>query len=158
MREPKILLLPTVVFHFSNTANRQSWALNPFLKPHGNFDKIGSKYSDICLNSNLPIIPNNKFLLFRTLNVFFCMHRIHIISSEMKKVTLKNFIRDFIFLMAPQTFSIGRHNLTFSTKHQSRFPLQPFALFQLLCLHSSRTDFSACILIATYCSFKVVRF
>ena len=34
----------------------------------------------------------------------------------MKKVTLKNFIRDFIFLMAAQTLRIGRHSLAFSTK------------------------------------------
>ena len=34
----------------------------------------------------------------------------------MKKVTLKNFIRDFIFLTAAQTLRIGRHSLAFSTK------------------------------------------
>ena len=44
--------------------------------------------------------------------------------------------------------------LHFPKKHQSRFPLQPLVLFQLLCLHSWRTDLSACILIVTYCSFK----
>ena len=43
-------------FAFSNIANRQCWALNPFLKPHWNFDEIGSKYSDIRLNINLSCI------------------------------------------------------------------------------------------------------
>ena len=43
-------------FAFSNIADRQCWALNPFLKPHWNFDKIGSKYSDIRLNINLSYI------------------------------------------------------------------------------------------------------
>ena len=34
----------------------------------------------------------------------------------MKKVTVKNFIRDFAFLSAAQTLSIGSHGLAFSTK------------------------------------------
>ena len=34
----------------------------------------------------------------------------------MKKVTVKNFIRDFIFLTAAQTLSTDRHGLGFSTK------------------------------------------
>ena len=34
----------------------------------------------------------------------------------MKKVTVKNFIQDFIFLTVAQTLSIGRHDLAFSTK------------------------------------------
>ena len=46
--------------------------------------------------------------------------------------------------------------LHFPQKHQSSFPLQPLVLSQLFCLHSWRTDFSACILIVIYCSFKVV--
>ena len=32
------------------------------------------------------------------------------------KVTVKNFMREFIFLTAAQTLSIGRHDLAFSTK------------------------------------------
>ena len=36
----------------------------------------------------------------------------------MKKVTVKNFIRDFIFLTAAQTLSID---------HQSRFPFRSFS-------------------------------
>ena len=43
----------------------------------------------------------------------------------------------------------------FPQKHQSGFSLQPLVHFQLLCLHSWRTGFSACILIVTYRSFKV---
>ena len=82
------------------------------------------------------ILKSSKFLLFQTPNAFFCMHKIHIISSEMKKVTLKNLIRDFIFLTAAQTLCTGRHSLHFPQKHQSRFPLHPLVLFQLLCLHS----------------------
>ena len=31
----------------------------------------------------------------------------------MKKVSVKNFIREFIFLVATQTLSIGKHGLTF---------------------------------------------
>ena len=46
----------------------------------------------------------------------------------MKKVIVKNFIRDFIFLTAAQTLSIGRHGLAFSTKANLDFP---FVLFQL---------------------------
>ena len=34
----------------------------------------------------------------------------------MKKVTVKNFIREFIFVMAALTLSIGRHGLAFSTE------------------------------------------
>ena len=34
----------------------------------------------------------------------------------MKKVTGKNFIRDFIFLKVAHTLSIGRHSLAFYTK------------------------------------------
>ena len=34
----------------------------------------------------------------------------------MKKVTVKNFIQDFIFLTVAQTLSTGRHGLAFSTK------------------------------------------
>ena len=34
----------------------------------------------------------------------------------MKKVIVKNVIREFIFLMAALTLSIGRHGLAFSTK------------------------------------------
>ena len=34
----------------------------------------------------------------------------------MKKVTVMNFIPDFIFLTVAQTFRIGRHGLAFSTK------------------------------------------
>ena len=37
-------------------AHRQCWTLYSFLKPHWNFDKIVSKYSDICLNSILSYI------------------------------------------------------------------------------------------------------
>ena len=33
----------------------------------------------------------------------------------MKKVTVKNFIRDFIFLTVAQTLSIGRHGFAFSS-------------------------------------------
>ena len=33
----------------------------------------------------------------------------------MKKVTVTNFIRDFIFLTEAQTLSIGRYGLAFST-------------------------------------------
>ena len=46
----------------------------------------------------------------------FRSSKIHTIYSEMKKATAKNFIRGFIFLMAAQTLSIGRHGLAFSTK------------------------------------------
>ena len=38
----------------------------------------------------------------------------------MKEVTVKNFIRDFIFLMAAQTLSPGRHGLVF--KYFFSFP------------------------------------
>ena len=34
----------------------------------------------------------------------------------MKKVTIKNFIREFIFLTAAQTLSSGKHALAFPTK------------------------------------------
>ena len=34
----------------------------------------------------------------------------------MKKVTVKNYILDFIFLTVAHTLSIGRHGLAFSTK------------------------------------------
>ena len=34
----------------------------------------------------------------------------------MKKVAVKNFIRDFIFLTVALTLIIGRHGLAFSTK------------------------------------------
>ena len=34
----------------------------------------------------------------------------------MKKVTVKNYIQEFIFLTAAQTLSIGRYGLAFSTK------------------------------------------
>ena len=59
---------------------------------------------------------SSKFLLFQELNPCFCMYKIHIIWSEMKKVTVKNFIQDCTFLMAAQTLSIGRDGLPFSTK------------------------------------------
>ena len=55
-RAPKLLLLSTADFHFSNNSNRQCWALNSFIKPHWNFDETGSKYSDIYLNINLSYI------------------------------------------------------------------------------------------------------
>ena len=45
----------------------------------------------------------------------------------MKKVTVNNFIRRLIFLTAAQTLSIGRHDLAFSTKTQSRFPFRSFS-------------------------------
>ena len=65
----------------------------------------------------------------------------------------------------PETFFSRQHKLSplvdialhFPQKHQSRFPLHPLVLFQLFCFYSWRTDFSACILIVTYCSFKVVK-
>ena len=73
-RTPKFLLLSTANFHFSKIANRQCWALNPFLKLHWNFDKIGSKYSDICLNINLSyileIFDNIITSLWLSLDVF----------------------------------------------------------------------------------------
>ena len=72
----------------------------------------------------------------------------------MEKDALTNFIRDFIFLTAAQTLSIGRQRLAFSTKNQSRYPFTAFSSFSAHCLHSWRTDFSACILIVTYCWFK----
>ena len=34
----------------------------------------------------------------------------------MKKVTVNNFMRDFIFLTEAQTLSIGRHGLVFPKK------------------------------------------
>ena len=72
----------------------------------------------------------------------------------MKKVTVNNFIRDFIFLTVVPTFSIGRHGLAFSTKTTIQISLSFF--FSSLCLHSLRTDFSVSIIIVTYCWFKVV--
>ena len=66
-------------------------------------------------------------------------------------------IRDFIFLAGAQALCIGRHSLAFFHKNINLdVPLQPLVLSRLLCLHSWRTDFSACILIVTYCWFKVV--
>ena len=52
----KLPLLATADFHFTNIVNRQCKALNPFQKPHWYFDKIDSKYSDICLNINISYI------------------------------------------------------------------------------------------------------
>ena len=42
--------------------------------------------------------------------------KIVLYNQEMNKVTVKNFIRDFIFLTATQTLIIGRHGVAFSTK------------------------------------------
>ena len=44
----------------------------------------------------------------------------------MKKVTVKNFIRDFIFLTVAQTFSIGRHGLIFHEENNLDFPIVLF--------------------------------
>ena len=49
----------------------------------------------------------------------------------MKKVTVKNFIPDFIILTVAQTFSISRHGLAFSTKTKSRFPFRKSRLLRL---------------------------
>ena len=71
------------------------------------------------------------------------------ILSGMKKVTVTNCIQDFIFLMATQTLSTGRHSLAFSQRHQF------IHCFSASFLFSWRNDFSICILIVTYCWFKV---
>ena len=72
----------------------------------------------------------------------------------MKKVTVKNFIRDFIFLTVAHTLSIGRHGLAFSTK--ATIQIFFWFFFSLLCLYSRPIDFSVSILIVTYSWFKVV--
>ena len=59
----------------------------------------------------------------------------------MKKVTVKIFIRDFIFLTAAQTLSIGRHGLAFSTKTKSRFPFRSFSA-SFVCIADELTSSS----------------
>ena len=64
--------------------------------------------------------------------------------------------------ISSETFFSRQHKLSplvdialhFPQKHKSRFPLHPLVLFQHFCFHSWTTDFSACVLIVTYCSFK----
>ena len=94
------------------TAFFQNRATHPQVLPW-NFTKFYIK--------QVPIIPNTKCL--------FCMHEIHTISLEIKKVTLKNFIRDFIFLTAAQTLCIGRHSIVFSTKRSIQTFLIAFSSF-----------------------------
>ena len=60
----------------------------------------------------------------------------------MKKVTVKNLIRDFIFLTAAETLCIDRHDFAFSTNTPIWTSLSFF--FSFFCLHSWRTDFSFC--------------
>ena len=59
----------------------------------------------------------------------------------MKKVTVKIFIRDFIFLTAAQTLSIGRHGLAFPTKTKSRFPFRSFSA-SFVCIADELTSSS----------------
>ena len=110
------------------------------------------------------VLSENSTKFWYQARSYYSEHRmlasvcIKFILSEIKKVSLKNFIWDFIFSRQHRLSASVDIALHFPQKHQSRFPLQPLVLFQLLCLHSWRTDFSASILIVTYCWFKVVWF
>ena len=55
-RAAKLIHYQRPNFHFSNKGNRQCQALNPFLKPHRNFDEIASKYCDTRLNIDISYI------------------------------------------------------------------------------------------------------
>ena len=53
---PNLFWLSTADFYFSSIEKRHCWALKPFLKPHWNIEKNGSKYLDICQNINVSYI------------------------------------------------------------------------------------------------------
>ena len=51
-RTPKCFLLSTVLSFFSKKARRQSWVLNPFLKPHLYSNKNWTIKKVTCLQNN----------------------------------------------------------------------------------------------------------
>ena len=117
----------------------QNWATHPQVLSW-NFTKFWYQASSYYSEHQMPSICI-KFILYH---------------QKWRKLPLR--------ISSETSFFSGQHKLSalvdivlhFPQKHQSSFPLQPLVLFQLLCLHSWRTDFSTCIIIVTYCSFKVV--
>ena len=65
IRAPNAPLLSTLFFHFSNTAIKQCWALNPLQKPHWYRDRIFQKLDCIWSYKYL----SYKYLLY-TLKTF----------------------------------------------------------------------------------------